>query len=136
MAMPDWHSIGPHRYFTEDQFLYWEPHGQVLLPHAERFLQVVDALGARTRQVYCLFDQRDIIPIHPDARRRYVEYVRDARPHVTIAFVSTSILVRTVNRLGIGGARLVAGYDLKHETFDTVDAALEYIQSLRTSAPT
>lgn len=116
--------------------MYWEPHGQVLLPHAELFLQVVDALGARTQQVYCLFDQRDIVPIHPDARRRYVEYARDARPHVTIAFVTTSILVRTVNRLGISGARLVAGYDLKHATFDTVDGALAYIQGLREGTPT
>ncbi|MBL9005205.1 MAG: hypothetical protein JNJ46_13210 [Myxococcales bacterium] len=129
--MPDWRYIGPHRYFAEDNFLHWEPHGQVLPPHAEALVRVVDAMGARKRHVYCLFDQRDLLPLLPESRRRYVEYAREARPHVTIAFVTTSFLVRTVNRLGITGARLVAGYDLHHATFNTLEEAVAYLLPLR-----
>lgn len=131
--MPDWRNIGPHRYRCEEGFLHWEPHGQVLLAHAEEFLRVVEGLGARTQHVLCLFDQRDAIPIHPDARKRYLQYVREARPHVTIVFVATSLMVRTVNHLGITGARLLANYDLRHQSFDNLDDALVCISRLRAS---
>ncbi len=129
-----WRSVGPHRYRCEEGFLHWEPHGQVLLPHAQEVVRALDGLGAHTRHVVCLFDQRDAIPIHPYARKRLVQYVREVRPQLTVVFVANSLLVRTVNQLAIAGVRLLANYDLHHHNFDNLDDALVCIERLRAGA--
>lgn len=129
--MQDWRAIGPHRFRSEDRLLLWEPHGAATQDHCRQFLAEIDAIGARQQPVFLVFDQRLALPASSAVRRMLIEYLRDVRPVMFCAFVHSPVTQRAMNQLIVSAARLLYGYELRHANFDSVDAALRQLRTLR-----
>ncbi len=131
VKMPDWQQVGPHRYYFEDRLLCWEPHGPILPEQAQQFLGLLDRLGLPTRPGYLLIDQRDAAPSGPTIRRMMLDYIKQTRPRAFCAFVSANLGQRAFNQLLIGAARHLLGYEIRHASFESVDAAAAHLHRLR-----
>ena len=130
VKMPDWQQVGPHRYYFEDRLLCWEPHGPILPDQAQQFFGLLDRLGLPTRPGYLLIDQRDAAPSGPTIRRMMLDYIKQTRPRAFCAFVCANLGQRAFNQLLIGAARHLLGYELRHASFESVEAAAAHMHRL------
>lgn len=131
--MPQWQQLGPHRYYVDDAFLHWEPHGVIEPEHVPRFLALLDQIGARRQPITLIIDQREALPLGPTMRRQVLDYLREVRPDAFVAFVGSPLAQRAVNQLLIGAARILLGYDLRHANFGSVEEAQRHLGRAPTS---
>ncbi len=129
--MNSWHHIGAHRYCAEESLFLWEPHGAMSPEECRQFLAALDAVGARTKPLFVVLDQRAAAPASADVRRLVVEYLREVRPTVFCAFVGSPVMQRALNQLIISAARLLYGYELRNAQYASVEVALAELRKMR-----
>jgi hypothetical protein len=100
-----------------------------------QFLAVLDAIGARTKPMFLVFDQREAAPASAEVRRLVVEYLREVRPTVFCAFVGSPVMQRALNQLIISAAHLLYGYELRNAQYASVEIALAELRRMRDRSP-
>lgn len=129
-AMPTWQSFDRHRYYTEDRFVYWEPHGPVQEPHARGLLILLDAAGCKSTEVCVLMDQRATVAITPEVRKIYVSYLRDL-PKLRLAIVNTSTILRASVTLTLSAFRILSPNRLHYQLFKGPEEAMAWLHLFR-----
>ncbi len=117
VAMSAWEQLGPHRYRFDGNVMHWEPHGIIQPAHADRFSRLLVGLYRQNGEAYCLSDASDAVPLSADARRAYVDVLKEARPQVVMAVFGASALMQISGRLVNGAARLLTGLEVNLRYF-------------------
>jgi hypothetical protein len=97
--MPQWKPQGTHRYYEEEDVLFWESHGLITLSDMEAAFRALEGIQDRHGYVIGIFDARDKVSVSPEARRYTAAQGRGgARPAATI-IIGASATLRTIMRL-------------------------------------
>lgn len=129
--MTVWQPAGPHRYLVEGDHLRWESHGAVAPEQAHTFAGLILELSARHGRAYCLVDGRQMLPIPPESRRIYIDYLRQKRPRFALAIFGAPLHIRVAGLLVVNAARLLSLGELNVRYTVTEEDALRYLAEQR-----
>ncbi len=110
--MSDWQTLGSHRFRSQDDVLCFEPHGELPLPQAERWLQLLAAHFQQHPDGFLMVDARQFTPPAADVRRLFLSHFRDRRPAPHVIVFGANLLIRTASRLVLSAARQLYGLEL------------------------
>jgi hypothetical protein len=103
-----WESAGPHRYFVQQDRIYWKSHGPVEPEHAHAFVQLLLRVVAQHDRAYCIVDARKMQPLPAESRRIYIEYLKLHQPRFTLAIFGAPLHIRVAGMLVVNAARLMS----------------------------
>lgn len=86
-----WQSIGPHRFCTEGDTIYWSMVGFMEEAHTKQLLATVDAALAKFHRSVLLVDCTLAHGLKPEARRCYAEWLKHNPIHTAPAFSIASM---------------------------------------------
>lgn len=97
--MPQWKHQGTHRYYEEEDVLFWESHGLITLSDMEAAFQALAAVQDRHDYAIGIFDARDKVSVSPDARRYTAAQGRTGARRASTIIIGASATLRTIMRL-------------------------------------
>lgn len=104
-----WQSIGPHRFCTEGDTIYWSMVGFMEEAHTKQLLATVDAALAKFHRSVLLVDCTLAHGLKPEARRCYAEWLKhNPHPHRASIFYCVHGDMRTFLVLVQNGGQLVS----------------------------
>lgn len=131
-SMQIWHSVGPHRYYTDGDTVLWHLIDVMDEAQIEQLLAVVDGVLAHFQQSVLLVDCSQAHGLKPEARRRYGEWLKHNRqPNRASIFFSACGEMRTILLLAQRGGQLVSGQRSAIEIVDDEAAARQRADALR-----
>ena len=104
--MPPWHSQGSHRFYCEDDLLYFEVHGPFTLADAQRLYSESESIEQQHGYVLAAFDNRDGPGMTAEARRYVGMKSRQRNVTGASAVIGANLAVRTMSLLVMNVARL------------------------------
>lgn len=119
-----------HRYYTEDRFVYWEPHGPILAVYAQLLADLLEQAGARSSEVCGLLDQRGATTVATEARQVHVAYLR-TQPKLRLALINTSTTMRGLAGLTLGAFRILTPNRLHYRMFTGPTEAMAWLNTFR-----
>jgi hypothetical protein len=128
--MPAWQSIDQHRYYTDEHFVYWEPHGLVQAAHAQTLVDLLEQAGARFNEVCGLLDQRGTTTVTTEARQVCVAYLR-TQPKLRLALVNSSTTMRGLVTLTLAAFRILTPNRLHYQMFVDPTEAMAWLNTFR-----
>lgn len=106
--MQEWQAAGPHRYTVDKDRIRWESQGAVEPEQAHIFAQLLIRVAAEHGHAYCIVDGRHMLPLPPESRRIYLDYLREHSPHFALAIFGARLHIRVAGMLVIRAARLIS----------------------------
>ncbi len=119
-SMSDWQTLGAHRFRSQDDVLCFEPHGELPISQAQRWLQLLAAHFQQHPDGILIVDARQFTPPSAEVRRLFLSHFRDRRPAPPIIVFGANLLMRAASRLVLSAARQL--YLLE---FDLIHCSLE-----------
>ena len=102
----NWHPIGPHRYRFEEDYLRWQPEGEMTAEHVRSICLVFDGLLARHGYVIYVIDAKRSRPMGYDARRQFSQWFDVNRPRLAALGYGSGAEPRATAVLIVNAARL------------------------------
>ena len=134
--MPDWQSVGAHRYYIDGSLMVMDLQGTVTLDELSEILQAQEVLLGGYERVLTLCLAHDVQLPAADVRRYLAE--RGKRVDIErlfVVIVTQNALLRTMLRLIERATSLIAGSPL-HNTFVSSEAeAWKWVEAERREHP-
>lgn len=134
--MPDWQSVGAHRYYVDGSLLVMDLQGAVRVEELSEILQPQEVLLGEYERVLTLCVVRDVELPTADVRRYLA--ARGKRVDIErlfVVIVTQNALLRTMLRLIERATSLLAGSPL-HNTFVASEAeAWKWVEAQRREHP-
>lgn len=115
--MSAWTPLGPHRYRIEGDVFFWCPGGEVTPEHATSVCQIFDLMQTQHGYILWLIDATLSIPLPPDSRRIYAQWMSSSNCRLSVNVFQTSVAARTMADLVIRGVRLRAGVEVTSHVY-------------------
>lgn len=129
--MQDWQAAGPHRYVVDKDRIRWESQGAVEPEQAHVFARLLIQVSAEQGHAYCLVDARRMLPLPPESRRIYLDYLKQNMPRFALAIFGAPLHIRVAGMLVIRAARLMSLPDLDVQYTATEAEAEAFLHSRR-----
>ncbi len=127
----EWQAAGPHRFTVDKDRIRWESLGAVEPEQAHVFAQLLIRVAAEHGHAYCLVDGRRMMPLPPESRRIYLDYLRDNTPQFALAIFGARLHIRVAGMLVIRAARLMSMHELDVCYTATESEAEQFLRSRR-----
>jgi hypothetical protein len=105
--MPEWETQRAHRYYVQEDVLFWESHGLITLVD----VKLVFSLRERVNRLYgyslAVFDARDKVSVQLEARRHIIEQGRTSQLRTANAIIGAGMTLATIMRLLQNAYRLL-----------------------------
>lgn len=132
MRMQQWQSIGPHRYYTDGDVVFWRLIDVMDEVQIEQLLAAVDGVLSRYQQSVLLVDCSQAHGLKPEARRRYGEWLKKSpNPRRVSIFFAANGEMRTFLLLARRSGQLVSGRHSAMEIVEDLAAAHQRAAELR-----
>lgn len=129
--MPPWEHQGTHRFYREEDLLYFELHGLFTLADAQRLYVELESLERAHGYALTAYDARAVTGMDADSRRYLGEKTRGRAERRALAVIGASFALRTILGLVQNGARL-AGRPVPKTAFcSTQSEALAWLAAQR-----
>jgi hypothetical protein len=129
--MPDWKQQGTHRYYLEEDFVYWESHGPILAADMLAALTGLDQVYQRSGYSIGIFDARDKATVTPEARRLVAAHGRQGSEHAATVIIGAGPILRTMMSLLHNAYRLFSKSAPSTYYCATVDEAWQRVAEER-----
>lgn len=99
VSMPDWTSVGAHRYYREEEQIYVELHADLGAAELRVMWDVAEEVEDTYGYAISVFDVRRSNGVSPDGRRYVGERNRKRALIGPVVMIGANIVVRTMTRL-------------------------------------
>lgn len=132
--MSAWQSSGPHRYYSEGDFVFWHMVDAMDEVNIEALLAAVDAALRQFQRSVLLVDCSQATLLKPEARRRYAEWLKTSPyPNRASIFFAASGEMQAFLLLAQRAGQLASGQRSAIEIVKDEPAAHKRAEELRAS---